>query len=108
MYDMQGEMDAWLTDRLGHGLAESTRRSYDKHWEKWKWWRSHRGGGLYLEGEGRRGAREDEQELLQFVAFYDLMGSPVNVLRTMLFAIQRMHKEAGAGDMLEHKKRLWL
>eukprot|EP00971_Amphidinium_carterae_P224535 4454252-Amphidinium_carterae.1 len=106
--DVQAEMEQWLADRLGGGLAESTRRNYNKHWEAWRWWRAQRDLPLYLEGEGRSGRREDETELLQFLAFHGLMGASVHKLRSMIFAIQRNHREAGAGDPLEGKQRIWI
>eukprot|EP00971_Amphidinium_carterae_P195342 3876290-Amphidinium_carterae.1 len=76
-------MEQWLADRLGGGLAESTRRVYSRHWEAWKWWRMQRQLPLYLEGEGRRGLREDESELLQYLAFHGLLGASVHKLRSM-------------------------
>eukprot|EP00971_Amphidinium_carterae_P007851 155525-Amphidinium_carterae.1 len=36
------------------------------------------------------------------------MGASVHKLRLMMFAIQRCHREAGAGDPLEGKQRIWL
>eukprot|EP00971_Amphidinium_carterae_P105852 2096399-Amphidinium_carterae.2 len=106
--DVQAEMEQWLSDRLGGGLAESTRKSYNRHWETWVWWCKQRSLPLYLEGEGRRGHREDENELLQYLAFHGLMGASVHKLRLMIFSVQRHHREAGAGDPLEGKQRIWL
>eukprot|EP00971_Amphidinium_carterae_P023127 456236-Amphidinium_carterae.1 len=106
--DVQAEMEQWLSDRLGGGLAESTRKSYNRHWETWVWWCKQRSIPLYLEGEGRSGHREDENELLQYLAFHGLMGASVHKLRLMMFSIQRHHREAGAGDPLEGKQRIWL
>eukprot|EP00971_Amphidinium_carterae_P165354 3277787-Amphidinium_carterae.2 len=105
---IQGEINQWLEERLNQDLARSTEAQYGRYWQRWCWWRSRRQQSKYLEGETPSQRRQDEEELLQFLGYHGWLGASPNVLRMSLYAIQKHHKRAGAGDPLAGKQRVWI
>jgi hypothetical protein len=86
---------------VGGSVKDSTHTTYDSSFKHWTAWRLARRRPLYLDGLN---PREDEDELLMFVAHKALNASYAHsTIHVMLFALRFKHLMARHPDPLEDK-----
>jgi hypothetical protein len=91
---------------VGRSVGAGTHTTYRSGWKHWVSWCLLRGRGLYLTGEDER---EDEQELLQFVAHKFLVVRLAHgTIHVILYAVRFYHLTEGHADPLRDKPRLVL
>jgi hypothetical protein len=94
-------LKAATTQLVGGSVKEGTHSTYDSSFKHWVAWRLGRQKPLYLDG---RNPREDEDELLMFVAHKALNSSYAHsTIHVMLFALRFKHLMARHPDPLEDK-----
>ena len=100
-------VEAFVEEKQKGRYAEGTKESHKRGWARWTEWRDYRRAPRYLVGETKAERMADEEELLLWGGYLGWLGRAPGTLATYLFAVQRGHLDAGAGDPLEGKQRVW-
>ena len=91
------EVEEFVQEQLHQNLARGTQLTYQAGWDRWCWWAVRQGCDTpYLTGETKRERIADEDQLLTFSGYLAWCGLAPGTIRQALFAIQGVHKRAGA------------
>ena len=101
-------LEAYAADAILAKLAAGTLKGYGTGWLHWCSWRQPQGKPVFLDGETKAEMRQDEDDLLLYVAFLGKkLKRAEGTIRQKLFAVKFAHTIAGLSDPLLRRTRLW-
>ena len=99
---------AYAAEAVMSKLADGTRKGYDAGWRHWMEFRELQNKSPFLAGETRTERKQDEDDLLTYVAFLSkILKRTEGTIRQKLFAIKFAHTVAGLPDPILRRDRLW-
>ncbi len=106
--DYLAALQAYAAEAVMSKLADGTRVGYDVGWRHWVEFRELQKKSPFLDGETRAERKQDEDDLLVYVAFLSkILNRTEGTIRQKFVAVKFAHTVAGLPDPLLRRERLW-